>query len=150
MTTLQGTIELSRSVLFEMVEDPNQIPQYVVGGTSPGVGMSPGGGSGKIDDTKLDGDFRSYGNGNTRLILGSGQTRTQTFAFRALSPAQVQICRNLLGKTVCYRDTYGRRVIGAFIELQVSDIMLSGRASAGTLLTDVGLVITSVTYSESV
>lgn len=149
MSTLSGQITLRRSVLFEMVEDPNQTPQYVVGGTSSAISTNPGG-QGKVDDTKLTGDFRSYGNGNTRLILGSGNTRTQTFAFRALSPAQVQVCRNLLGKTVCYRDTYGRRIIGAFIELQISDIMLSGKVADGSLLTDVGLVITSVTYDESV
>lgn len=150
MSTLQGQIDLRRTVLFEMVEDPNQTPQYVVAGTSAAVGQSSGGGMGKIDDTKLNGSFRSYGNGNTRLILGSGSTRTQTFAFRALSPAQVDVCRKLIGKIVCYRDTYGKRIIGAFIELQTSDIPLSGRPEDNTLLTDVGLVIQQVSYTESV
>ena len=146
MTTLSGTLYLRRAVLTEVVEDPNVIPRSVVAGTAGGVG----GGSGKSDAETRDGAFRSYGNGNTRLVLGSGTSRTQTFALRALTPDQVATVRELIGHTVCYRDTYGRRIFGAFLGVQVTDIPLSGRPEDNTLLTDIGLVIQSVTYDEAV
>lgn len=149
MADLSGSVSIARAVLFEVTEDPNTAPRHVVAGTASAVGSS-GGGQGKVDETKLNGDFRSYGNGNTRLILGTGNTRTQTLALRALTPAQLQTVRDLAGHTVCYRDIYGRRVFGAYTDIQVSEIPLSGHAADGTLLTDVGLVITSISFSETV
>jgi hypothetical protein len=146
MTTLGGTILLDRAVLFEVVEDPNVTPRYVVSGTAGSVG---GGGS-KTDSYSVEGAFRSYGNGNTRLVLGSSNTRTQAFALRALTPSQVAVVQALVGHTVCYRDTYGRRVFGAFLALTITDIPFSGRFEDDTLLTDVGLTIQSTTYDEAV
>lgn len=146
MTALSGTLYLKRAVLTEVVEDPGATPRSVVAGTAGGVG----GGAGKSDETKQEGSFRTYGNGNTRLILGTAQTRTQTFALRALTPDQVQTVRDLVGHTVVYRDTYGRRIFGAFLGIAVSDIPHSGKPEDNTLLTDVGLVIQSVTYDEAV
>lgn len=146
MTVLGGTILLDRAVLFEVVEDPNTTPRSVVAGTAGSVG---GGGS-KTDAYSVEGTFRSYGNGNTRLVLGSSDTRTQALALRALTPSQVDVVKALVGHTVCYRDTYGRRIFGAFIALTITDIPFSGHFEDDTLLTDVGLTIQTVSYDEAV
>jgi hypothetical protein len=146
MAVLTGTLFLTRAILTEVTENPNDAKTNVVAGTAGGVG---GGGS-KVDSITQDGAFRQYGNGNVRLILGSAVTRTQTFALRALTPSQVDAVESLVGQTVCYRDTYGRRVFGAYLSVAITDIPFSGTPQAGTLLTDVGLTIQSVTYTEVV
>lgn len=146
MATLTGTLFLTRAILTEVTENPNDAKTNVVAGTAGGVG---GGGS-KVDTITQDGEFRTYGNGNTRLILGSAVSRTQSFALRALTPSQVVAVQSLMGQTVCYRDPYGRRVIGAYLSVAMTDIPFSGTPQAGTLLTDVGLAIQSVTYNEVV
>ena len=143
MTTLSGTLSMDRALLFEVTEDPNVAPRYVVAGTAGSVS----GGSammGKADQFTQDGSFRSYGNGNTRLILGSGQTRTQTFAMRQLTADQVATLTALIGHTVIYCDTYGRRVFGSFLAPQFLSIPNSGG------FTDVNLVIQTITYDEAV
>lgn len=134
------TPTLDRMVLSEVVSDPNVTPRFVVAGSAGAVG----GGSGKVDSIEQIGGFRQYGNGNTRLILGSGQTRTQTFALRALTPDQVQTVKDLMGRTVCLRDTYGRRIFGAYLAPSISNIPGSGG------LADVGLVFQTTTYDEAV
>lgn len=143
MTTLQGTLNLDRTVLAEVTEDPNVTPVVIVAGSA---GSASGGSAslGKTDTLTQSGEFRQYGNGNTRLILGSGQSRTQTLVLRLLTPTQLQQVMDLTGHTVVYRDTYGRRIFGAFLELSMTTIPFSGG------LTDVGLVVQSVTYDEAV
>lgn len=129
---------------MEVTEDPNVQPRYIVAGTAGSVSTGGSAMTGKVDDVALDGAFRSYGNGNTRLILGSSNTRTQTFALRTLSPEQLATLNDLIGHTVIYCDTYGRRVIGAYIGTSAMTLPLSGN------LTDVNIVLQSITYEEAV
>lgn len=144
MTALTATLYLDRSVLTEVVSDSNDPKRAVVSGTAAGVG----GGVGKTDQITQAGSFRQYGNGNTRLILGSGQERTQTFALRAIPASDVETIKALLGHTVCYRDTYGRKVFGAFLGIQITALAFSGLYEDGSLLHDVAMVVQSVTYDE--
>lgn len=137
---LKGAVHLDRATLTEVVEDPNTEARYVVAGTSGSVG----GGNGKVDALTLDGEFRSYGNGFTRLITGSGSTRTQTLALRALTPDQIEVVKALVGHKVLYRDTYGRRIFGGFLGWSITNIAFSGG------LADVGLVIQTVSHDEEV
>lgn len=146
MTVLSGALFLSRAVLTEVVEDPNVTPRFIVCGTASGIG----GGTGKPDSVQLDGEFRSYGNGNTRLILGSGSVRTQTLALRALTPSQVEVARQLQGHMICFRDTYGKRIFGAYKDITVQEIAFSGEVTEDTLLSDVSLVIQTLSYDERV
>lgn len=143
MATLQGTLALYRAVLSEVTEDPNVAPRTVVAGTSASVQAS-GGGQTKMDDINQSGQFRSYGNGNTRLILGSNTTRTQTLALMAITEADIATLQALLGHTVCYRNPNGVKMFGAFLDMQVSRLPGSGG------LANVGLVIQSVTHDEAV
>ena len=146
MPILGGTLRLQRAVLSLAGQDLTQTGATVTAGTSGGIG----GGGGRSDLGSVTGDFRQYANGNTRLILGTATTRTQVLALRALTPSQVSAVLGMQGAIVCFRDTYGRKVFGAFLSTTTSDIPLSGRKSAGTLLSDIGLSIQSVTWDEEV
>lgn len=146
MATLQGTLVLQQAVISEVVSNPNTVPRTVIAGTSGSVG----GGGFRADSTTLDGGFRSYGNGNTRLVLGSGGSQQQTLALRAVNPAELATLRALMGHLVCFRDTYGRRLFGSYISISVTDIPHSGRPDDGTLLSDVGLTFQTVSYNEAV
>lgn len=149
MATLSGTLFLDRAVLSTVTEDANETPVTVVSGTAATIQVSSSGQT-KIDETTQTGSFRQYGNGNTRLILGAGSTRTQTLALVALNPDQVESVRGMLGHTVCYRNTWGQRIFGAFIDMQVSYLPGSGKFETGSLLANVGVVIQSVTHDEAV
>lgn len=143
MTTLSGALALSRAVLSEVVEDPNTQPRIVVSGTGATVQASSGGQT-KMEDYSQTGSFRQYGNGNTRLILGSGTARTQNLALIAISEAEVETLRGLIGHTVCYRTKDGVKMFGAFLDMQISRIPNSGG------IVNVGLTIQEVTYDEEV
>jgi hypothetical protein len=143
MTTLSGTLGLKRAVLTEVTEDPNVEPRIVVSGTSATVQASSGGQT-KMEDFSQSGSFRQYGNGNTRLILGSGTSRTQSLALIAISEDDVEVLKALLGHTVCYRTKDGVKMFGAFLDMAISRIPNSGG------LVNVGLTIQEVTYDEEV
>lgn len=143
MTTLSGTLNLQRAVLAEVTEDPNVEPRVVVSGTGATV-QAMSGGQTKMEGFTQTGSFRQYGNGNTRLILGSGTTRIQTLALIAITEADVAVLQALLGHTVCYRTKDGVRMFGAFLDMQVSRIPNSG----GVI--NVGISIQEVTYDEEV
>lgn len=149
MATLQGTLTLTRAVLSEVVSNPNTVPRSVVAGTAGSI-QGAGGGTTKMEGTSQDGAFRKYGGGNTRLVLGSTTQRTQTLALIALAPTQVATVKALLGHTVCYRDPYGKKLIGSFLDMQESVVPHSGTPEAGTMLTNVGIVLTQITYNEAV
>lgn len=142
MTTLTGTTALRRVVVSEVTEDPNTQPRFVVAGTSGSV--QAGGGQPKTDELVQTGEFRQYGNGNIRLILGSAQGRTETLALMAISEADVTTLTELLGHTVVYRTPDGVRIFGAFLDMQVVRLPNSGG------LRNVGLVIQSLSYDEEV
>ena len=135
MTVLSGTVTLSRAFL-----------QTADGSISVtcGTSGSQGGGGTKTDAFQQDGTFRNYATGVTRLVMGTTTTRVQSFTLRALTPAQQTAVSNMLGKTCLYRDTYGRRIWGAFTITSTVTIPLSGN------LADITIAFQSVTYDESV
>jgi hypothetical protein len=148
MAVLTGSLTLTRTVLSEVVSNPNSVPRSVVAGSASS--MSGASGSGKTDETSVSGTFRQYGNGNTRLILGSSTSRVQTLALMALTPSQVAIVKALIGHTVCIRDPNGKKMFGAYTSIQESVVLHSGSPESGNMLTNVGLTLTSVTNPEAV
>lgn len=149
MAVLTGSLSLTRTVLSEVLSNPNGVPRSVVAGSAGSIGGA-GQGSTKMDETSIGGQVRQYGNGNTRLILGSTTNRVQTLAFMALTPAQVATMRALIGHTVCIRDPNGKKMFGVYTDIQESVIPHSGKPEDGSLLTNVGFTLTQVTYSEAV
>jgi hypothetical protein len=149
MATLTGTLTLTRTILTEVVSNPNTVPRSVVAGTAGSI-SGAGQGQTKMDETQMAGSFRQYGNGNTRLIAGSTTSRVQTLAFIALSPAQVATLRALIGHLVCVRDPNGKKMFGSYLDITESVVPHSGSPESGNMLTNVGLTITQTTYSEAV
>lgn len=149
MATLGATLHLTRTVVSEVTENPNVPPRYVVAGTSGSI-MASGGGQTKIDEIVQAGSFRSYGDESVRLILGAGQTQTQTLALMALTPDQVDTLTDLIGHTICYRNPLGQRIFGAFLSMQISRLPGSGTIEDNTLLANVGLSIQTISYDETV
>ncbi len=138
---ISGTVVLQLAVL-SLASDPTQ---YVSCGTSGGIG----GGGQRSHVTTQEGTFRAYANSNVRLILGTVVTEVLQFTLRALTPAQVTLVKSWIGKTVLFRDTYGRKKYGSYVVTTETDIPLSGNASVD-LLTDIGLTFQEISYTEAV
>lgn len=116
-------------------------------GVRGGSAGSIGGGGNRVESRESEGEFRQYANGTTRLVTGSGFTRSQNFALRALTKADVKTLRSMAGKTCLFRDTYGTKFYGSFLVLDEVTIPFSGTGGSGTLA-DVALQVTEVSYTE--
>lgn len=121
-------------------------PTNVIAGSSGSIG----GGGAKTDSRSLEGEFRTYANGVVRLLTGTGTSHVLTFALRALPPADLTALHSFVGKVCLFRDTAGRRFYGSFLVTDETTIPLSGAGTSTTVLTDVGLAITEVNYTEGV
>lgn len=139
---LTGKVTLNR-VHIAPVSDYSQ-------GVTAGSSGSIGGGGTRDDNRALSGAFRSYANGTTRLVVGTTTTHTEALTLRALTPPEVTAVKAMAGKTVLFRDTYGRRFWGAFLVTDITDIPLSGKADDNTLLTDVAIIVQEVSFTEGV
>jgi len=131
---LTASVVLSR-VFIGLVEDPTQ---YVTCGTTS-----------RSEAIARAGTFRSYANNVNRLILGSTVIQTESMTLVALTPAQMKKLDSFVGKTVLFRDSYGRRVYGSFIARGIVDIPLSGYAQS-SLKTNVQIDFQQVSYDEAV
>lgn len=114
-----------------------------------GSAGSTGGGGSRTDEVTLEGSFRNYANFVTRLITGTAQTQIESLAVRSLLPTQLKLLKSMIGQTCLFRDSYGRRIYGSFLDVVITDIPRSGVAN-DTLQTDVALVFQAVTYDEAV
>lgn len=139
--TLQASIHLSRVCLGLAGNSPT----VIVSGSAGSVG----GGGQRNHEREIEGEFRQYAQGTTRLLTGTGKTRTEQLTLRALTPTQMTNLRSMAGQTCLFRDTYGRRFYGAFLITDETSIPLSGATSA-SVITDVSLSITAVTYTEGI
>lgn len=134
--TLAATVHLTRAFLAP-------VTNYTQG-VSCGTSGSIGGGGSRSDNFQVSGTFRSYANGVTRVITGSATARVQSLTLRSLTPAQVDLVMAMVGKTCLFRDTYGRRIFGAFLVTSLMDLPLSNG------LADIQISIQSVNYTEAV
>lgn len=139
---LTAQLTLDRAFI-NLASDPSQ---YVVCGTAGAVG----GGGTRTDTVTQEGSFRQYANYNTRLIQGTARSRILApLVLRACTPAQVAQILAFIGKTILFRDTYGRRIWGSYLSPAITDIPRSGQAGS-TLLSDVAITIQEITYDEGV
>jgi hypothetical protein len=134
------------SVTFDRVYimDPLDPLNPIVAGSTGGLG-----GGTKANVAALDGEFRTYV-GRTRLITRTVTTRTFTFALRQLTYAQSQKLEGWLGRTLLFRDTYGRRVWGAYITTSQLEYVNSTNGPNPQGLSDVALTFQEITYSDEV
>ena len=89
------------------------------------------------------GEVRRMANGRLRTVTRAGTARTMGLTLRNLTTSQVTLLRSWPGRTVLFRDVWGRKMYGAFFEIDVSDY-------ADRSAQDVKLVLSELTYSEAV
>ena len=89
------------------------------------------------------GEIRRMANGRLRTVTRAGSARTLGVTLRLLTPAQVALLRSWPGRTVLFRDVWGRKMYGAFFGLDIKDYAdRSGQ--------DATFVLSEVTVSEAV
>ena len=89
------------------------------------------------------GEVRRMANGRLRTVSRAGTSRTMGLTLRNLTAAQVTLLRAWPGRTVLFRDVWGRKMYGAYFALDVSDY--TDRSAQ-----DVKLVLSELTVSEAV
>lgn len=91
----------------------------------------------------VPGEIRRMANGRLRVVSRAGSSTTLGVTFRNLSPTQVALLRSWVGRTVLFRDVWGRKLYGAYFSLDVEDYK-------DRLGQDCKLVLSEVTFSEAV
>lgn len=99
--------------------------------------------SGRSEVFTREGSFRNYADGRTRVILGNTVTNTNAIQLRALSQENASKVNGWVGKTVLFRDSYGRRIYGTFLAITRVNIKLTG-------MTDMTVSLQDVTYDETI
>lgn len=99
--------------------------------------------SGRSEVLSVPGSVRRMANGRLRVVSRAGSSSEIGATLRNLSPTQVALLRSWVGRTVLFRDVWGRKVWGAFFSVNVTDYK-------DRLAQDVELSISEVTYSEAV
>ena len=87
------------------------------------------------------GEVRRMANGRLRTVTRAGSARTLGVTLRNLTPAQVLLLRAWVGKTVLFRDVWGRKMFGAYFSIDVKDYR--DRSAQ-----DVSFTLSEVTVSE--
>lgn len=87
-------------------------------------------------------DVRQYVGGRMRAVSRAGSRRTLQITLHRITPADIETLRGWLGETVCWRDSWGRKMWGVFPAIS-PDYYLSGSAR-------VELTLAEVTYDEAV
>lgn len=136
--SLTARLNIDR-VIINLASD---LSQYVSAGSAGAIG----GGSFRNDTFTQEGEFRQYANFNTRLIQGTATSRVLSpLVLRAVPAADVAKLKAWTGKTVLFRDSYGRKLYGAYLQPIIMDIPLSGKAGT-TLISDVSIALQEITY----
>lgn len=98
--------------------------------------------SGRAEIQAAPGEVRRMANGRLRVITRAGTARRVDVTLRQLSAVDVETVRSWLGTVVLFRDVWGRKVYGAYFDVDVSD----AKDRSGQ---DVKLSLSEVTFSES-
>lgn len=89
----------------------------------------------------VPGEVRRMANGRLRIVTRAGSARTLGVTLRNLTPANVELLRAWEGKTVLFRDVWGRKMFGAYFGIDVKDYR--DRSAQ-----DVSFTLSEVTVSE--
>ena len=97
----------------------------------------------RSETLSVPGEIRRMANGRLRVVSRAGTSTTLGVTFRNLSPTQVELLRSWVGRTVLFRDVWGRKLYGAYFTVDVEDY----RNRQGQ---DCKLVLSEVTFDEAV
>lgn len=79
------------------------------------------GSSDRSDDLQLTGEIREMANGRLRSVSRVTDRRTIGVTATYVDAATVQRIKDFRGKTVLFRDVWGRKVYGTFFQVSVKD-----------------------------
>lgn len=122
--------------------DPANVSLQVICGSNGSLG----GGGQRVHTKALDGDFRKYAGNRVRLVTTAAVARTIPITLRTLTKQQAIQIERWAGTTLLFRDSYGTRLFGSYIQPQRLHIP---RTSHGTLI-DIAIQLQNVTYSDAV
>lgn len=123
-----ATVVLERPVLSLASDLTQQVTAYT---------------SDRSEQIVVPGEVRRMANGRLRVVSRAGTATTLGVTFRHLTPAQVTLLRSWAGRTVLFRDVWGRKLYGAYFTVDVQDYR-------DRLAQDCKLTLSEVTYSEAV
>lgn len=121
-------VNLTRSYLADIVDLANP----AVFGTSD-----------RSDEQTIVGEVREMANGRLRSVSRVTDRRALDITAVWVDPATVVKIRDMRGKTVLFRDVWGRKVYGVFFQIKVSDY----RDRTGQ---DVSFTLHKISYLENV
>lgn len=113
-----------------------------------GTSGSIGGGGQRITSIANTGQLRNYGNGRIRQITGAVTNLQSALTLRMLTPAQITQVDAWVaaGTLLCFRDTYGQKIIGTILGYQrFYTPLLATPPVTGDQFIDVALNINQVT-----
>lgn len=129
------------------INDPANPLTVITSGTSG----SNGGGGQRLTTVAVPGEVRNYGNGRIRTVIEANVNMQMTLTMRLLTPAQVQQLRAwaAAGTVLCFRDTYGQKILGTIFATQelYTPLLVVNAATpvTGNPFVDVALSISLVT-----
>ena len=97
----------------------------------------------RSETVSAQGSVRRMANGRLRVVQQAGKATSISVKLPSVTAAQVAVLRDWTGRLVLYRDKWGRKVYGAWFELQVTDYPEPDRY-------DVSLSLSEASYSEAV
>ena len=98
-------------------------------------------GRGRSRSYRQDGGVEGFAGGRQRSISVEGLAGSQTFMLRDVTDDDIETLKDWVGETVLVRDNRGRRMFGAYFNVEYADRMTPG-------LYDVTLVVNEVSYEE--
>lgn len=135
-----ASVILAQPILLDPVNPATQVAAFT-GGMGAGTTQQ------RVHAHTLGGEFREYAAGRTRLVLDQTNVRTIPLVLKGLTPAQRRLVDEVWpGKLLLFRDTYGTRVFGSYLNPQVLHI---ARASLGEVA-DISLTFQRLTYTDQV
>lgn len=135
-----ASVTLAQAILLDPVNPATQVVAFT---GAMGVGSS----GQRIHAHTLGGEFREYAAGRTRLVLDQTNVRQIPLVLKALTVAQLRLVDTVWpGRLLLFRDTYGSRVFGSYLDPKVLHI---ARSSLGDV-SDVGLTFQRLTYTDQV
>lgn len=133
------SVTLTRSILCDPTNPTVQI--------ACGTGSLGSGSSQRLTNGSADGEFRVYAGDRTRLVTYRTTARGLPVVLKGLTAAQRYLVECAwLGIMLLFRDTYGNKIFGGYLQFQTLDLP---RSSQGAVC-DIAVTLQRVTYSEAV
>lgn len=115
------------SLILVAIMDPANPSDVLYCGTQKGTS--------KTYNETLGGDFRMYAGGRTRLVTTTNISLQAPLTLENLSQSDKAWIRSKRGRTLLWRDTYGMRIWGAYLDTAITHHALSNPVISTVIIT---------------